>query len=114
MEIVRGDFPTEAERQQCAKLLTCIDQRDKLSNLIKVCMYLANHTPGGVAGEGRKNLSELVAFMSSPINRISMMLTGALYPKHIEWARFADGISGNHPKITSTISTRMCKVTPFE
>mmetsp|Transcript_5486 Transcript_5486/g.12502 ORF Transcript_5486/g.12502 Transcript_5486/m.12502 type:complete len:1268 (+) Transcript_5486:159-3962(+) len=114
VQIVRSDFDSEEEWEECVKLFTCIHQREELSHLILVFMYLANHTPGGVNGEGRKNLSELVAFLSSPMNRISIVLTSALYPKHMEWARFADGVSGTHPEITRMISTRMCEVTPFE
>lgn len=111
---VSGDFEDRGEWKECKQLFSCIYQREKLSHLILVFMHLSNHTPGGAHGEGRTNLAELVAFLSSPWNRIAVVFTAALYPKHMEWARFADGVSGTHTDTTRVISTRMIEAPPFE
>jgi hypothetical protein len=102
---VAGDFEDQEEWEECKELLSCIDQREQLSHLTLVFMHLSNHTPGG-RGEGRTNLAELVAFLCSPWNRIAIVFTAALYPQHMEWARFADGVSGTHTRIRPELFLR--------
>lgn len=101
-----------AEWAKIAAVCTCIDDDSKVSHCIISFLYMSNHSPGGAKGDGHRNCSNLVAFLNSPLQRVSIYISSLIYERHLEWARFADG--KNPLSDTRVISTRMVELPVFE
>jgi hypothetical protein len=93
IEMVAQYFGDKDEWHAVADYCTCYHDASQLSYMALMFIYLANHSPGGARGEGITNMPQAVAFMASPYHRAGIKLTAAVYSKHMEWARFADGRS---------------------
>jgi hypothetical protein len=67
---------------------------------------LSNHTPGAKKSEGAVGCLSVFGFLGSPHHRITTIIVGALYPKHLAWAAFLDKPSqiGIKPMCASTRS----------
>ena len=94
--------------------MSCPEDKDKPSYLIIMMLYLSNHTPGGVSGEGFTRCHQLAAFLCSPYHRVAIRFTMSLLPVHKRWMAFANGVSQVHDGRVETIGTRAIELVPTE
>lgn len=92
IKFVAEDFDGEGSQrwEGIARLCTCIDDDNKLSHCILCFLYIGNHSPGGTSGDGYRNASQLVAFMTAPLQHIAIAAAAALKPKQAQWTAFMD------------------------
>jgi hypothetical protein len=84
---------------------TCINS-SQVSHTMLSFWYMATHTPGAKKSEGAVGCLSVLGFLGSPHHRITTMIVGALYPRHLAWAAFSDTTSqiGIKPMCASTRS----------
>lgn len=102
-----------AEWQRIRAVCTCLEDESQLSHIIAMFLHIANHSAGGVSGEGHRSGATLVAFMCSPLQRVSIVAAAAMAAVHSRWAAFAD-----HKSAVVTAarmgSTRVIELPVFE
>jgi hypothetical protein len=75
------------EFEEAMRHCVCLDS-DEPSAFILTLLWVANHAPGGQAGEGHTNLGDLVTFLCTPLHRMCLVYGAEFHPIHLKILAF--------------------------